>query len=256
MPLLNYSNILKSIGDGLIVTDFMGKIVFTNPASERLSGWSNNDSIGLELEAVLNIRHKKSLAPIGNFIKNVIDYGGIFYIESDVFLISKDGQNFPATFSAAPIKDDSGVLQGIVVTSNDVTELDEAKELAEAATKAKSQFLSNMTHEIRTPMNGVIGMAQLLQDTDLNCEQQNYLTTVIKSGDNLLNIINNILDYSKLDAGMATLESIPFDFELLCQDCLELVSGNAIEKSLSVILDYQPDCQRHFTGDPSRLRQM
>ena len=105
-------------------------------------------------------------------------------------------------------------------------------------------------------MNGVIGMAQLLQDTDLNCEQQNYLTTIIKSGDNLLNIINNILDYSKLDAGMATLESIPFDFELLCQDCLELVSGNAIEKSLSVILDYQPDCQRHFTGDPSRLRQM
>lgn len=256
MPLLDYPNILRSIGDGLIVADLQGKIVFSNPVSEQLSGWNESESIGLELETVLNIRYKKSDAPIEKLVKSVIDSQGIFYMETDVYLIRKDGQKFPTAFSAAPIMDNLGGLSGIVVTYNDVIELDEAKELAEAATKAKSQFLSTMSHEIRTPMNGVIGMAQLLQDTELSNEQIDYLGTIIKSGNNLLAIIDNILDYSKLDADMTTLESIPFDLEALCQDCMELVSGNAIGKSLSFIFDYQPDCPRHFTGDPSRLRQI
>lgn len=256
MPLLDYPNILKSIGDGLVVADLQGLIVFSNPMSTQLSGWNESESLGLQLETVLNICNKGSGEPIENILKSVTSCSGVFYMEADVYLIRKDGIKFPTSFSAAPIEDETGKLKGIVVTYNDVTELDEAKELAVAATKTKSQFLSTMSHEIRTPMNGVIGMTQLLQDTELSNEQKEYLSTIIKSGTNLLAIIDNILDFSKLDVGMTNLESIPFDFELLCQDCLELASGNAIGKPLEFIFDYGPDCSRHFTGDPSRLRQI
>ncbi|MCP4983352.1 MAG: response regulator, partial [Gammaproteobacteria bacterium] len=135
-------------------------------------------------------------------------------------------------------------------------ELLTAKIAAENAAIAKSQFLATMSHEIRTPMNGVIGMAQLLEDTSLTDEQKDYLSTITRSGNNLLSIINDILDFSKLDAEMAELESISFDLERVCQDCVVLISGNAKDKEIEIILDYHPDCPRHLMGDPSLIRQI
>ncbi|MFT5450785.1 MAG: signal transduction histidine kinase/CheY-like chemotaxis protein [Enterobacterales bacterium] len=135
-------------------------------------------------------------------------------------------------------------------------ELTKAKNAAEKMVQAKNKFLSTMSHEIRTPMNGVIGMAQLLEDTPLSDEQKGYLGSITRSGNSLLSIINDILDFSKLDIDKMQIESIVFNLERVCEECMELMAGNGKDKNVEFIFDYDPDCPRYFTGDPSRVRQI
>ena len=127
---------------------------------------------------------------------------------------------------------------------------------AEAAAVSKGRFLSTMSHEIRTPMNGVIGMAQLLEDTYLTGEQKYYVSNITRSGNSLLSIINDILDFSKLDVDKVEIESIVFNLEKMCEECMELMAGTNKGKHIDFIFDYEPDCPRYFTGDPSRVRQI
>ena len=164
---------------------------------------------------------------------------------------------------AFPMHDADGEVYATCWIGLDVTarrladaETARARDVALAATAAKSAFLATMSHEIRTPMNAVIGMTGLLLETDLDAQQRDYVETVRSSGDALLVVINDILDFSKIEAGELHLESTAFDLRACAEGSLELVAQAAAAKDLDLVLEVAPGCPARVVGDAGRLRQV
>ncbi|MBE0565126.1 MAG: response regulator [Krumholzibacteria bacterium] len=159
-----------------------------------------------------------------------------------------------------------GMLLGVIVLPTfyqtllrrlrKMQELEVALARSRLADKAKDQFLATMSHEIRTPMNGVLGMAQALEDTELNPDQREHLAIISRSVEALLHIINDILDYSKITSNNLSLEQVPFDLRRVLEDVQSLLHSTAAAKGLDLEFAYPEDAPRHFRGDPTRIRQI
>ncbi|MFB8790127.1 MAG: PAS domain S-box protein [Potamolinea sp.] len=167
-----------------------------------------------------------------------------------------DGSTIYLRWAVQPWYTPEGSVGGVVIVTDSINELVEAREAAIETSRLKSQFLANMSHEIRTPMNGVLGMTQLLLQTDLNSEQLDFVQTLRVSGQNLLTLINDILDFSKLEADEMRLEMLEFDLNSCLEDVTDLLATLAQNKDIELAVLIDAEVPRKLQGDAGRLRQV
>ena len=401
---------LASIGDGVIMTDSLGRVTFLNREAERLTGWMHREAEGRPLPAVFHVINEQTRQPVEDPVEKVLRLGTVVGLANHTILVAKDGREIPIDDSGAPIRQDDGTVHGAVLVFRDFTEqkrvqkslarlaaivessddaiiskdlngviqtwnagaeylfgyraeevigqpilillpperiqeeeqilasvltgtrverletvrvakdgrridvsvtvspvkdqdgqiigaskiardisdrkqaeeelrlardelelrvqertadlmranseLEQARQAAEAASRAKSAFLANMSHEIRTPLNGVIGMTELVLKSPLSTQQHGYLMTVRDSGESLLSVINDILDFSKIEAGKVALDSTTFDLRESVGDTMKSFALRAHERGLELTCYIRPEVPHWVVGDYGRLRQV
>ncbi|MGL4205323.1 MAG: response regulator [Aeromonadaceae bacterium] len=255
--------ILRSVEDGIVGVDPDGYISFVNPAVLNMLGYAEAELIGEVIHDRLHYAYPDGRPlPLEECVISRCAHDGVSRKVDNEVLWCKDGRSLPVEYTIAPVYKAEQIV-GAVIVFQDITErrqaeaaMRKAKEMAEEATRLKSDFLANMSHEIRTPMNAIIGMSHLALQTDLDRQQRNYIEKVNKAAVNLLGIINDILDFSKIEAGKLTMEQIEFRLEDVMDHLASMVGLKAEEKGVELLYAAAPDLPTALIGDPLRLGQV
>lgn len=258
-----YESISETLREGIYVQALDGRCIYINSEAERLLGWERAALIGKPVHDTIHYLNADGEHLPGfdcPIMLDVTEYGHAN--RDDQVFVRRDGGIFPVELSSQSVMR-NGKFDGVVVAFRDISErkrheasLRQAKEDAEAASRAKGDFLANVSHEIRTPMNGILGMTELALDTELTHEQREYLLLVKSSADALLTIINDILDFSKIESGKLNIEPIEFSLEQMLRDTMKTLATRAHQKQLELLLHLAPDVPDRVEGDPGRLRQV
>ncbi len=254
-----YRHVVNHVHEVIFQTDTQTAFTFLNPAWHEVTGFPQDSSLGKLMTDFIHPDHQEDLY---RSLQKLFS-GETDQLRCDTRLLTADHDFRWIHLWISLLEDENRQICGTTGTINDITlrkqsetALISAKEAAEAATRAKSEFLATMSHEIRTPMNGVLGMAQLLLETPLSNEQKEYASTLFHSGQALLTIINDILDFSKIEAGKLTIEKIPFNLQRLTEEVCDLLQAQVQSKGLEMVLCYHVSCPRLLIGDPNRIRQI
>ncbi|NOS81645.1 MAG: response regulator, partial [Nitrospira sp.] len=268
--------------DAVVTIDAGGAIVTWNIQAEVIFGWSEQEVVGEPLESIIiparyREAHRQELAQFRESRET-----SLLNRRVELTAMRKDGAEFPVEWSMTAISVDGGYVLSSFI--RDITErkqaeeaqgkyraqleleavmrtetlkaLEEAKNLAEAASKVKSEFLAHISHEIRTPMNGILGMTELLRQTPLSTKQGHFVDTVYRSGAALLKLLNDVLDLSKVEAGKVELERIRFDLNKTVREVVDLFVDQAEGKGIELTCVLDESVPSVLQGDPVRLQQV
>ncbi|MBV8166714.1 MAG: response regulator [Alphaproteobacteria bacterium] len=252
--------IVDSVADAIVTIDRGGRIQQWSRGAERIFGYDADEAIGMDLTVLMpashGVRHPRYIdAFLTTRDPKIIGIG------RELTAIRKDGSEFPIDLTVTEVSgiDEvlfTGILRDITDRKRAERELIDARQQAEAASRAKSEFLATMSHEIRTPMNGVLGMANLLASTPLNERQSRLIENLLRSGQALMGIINDVLDFSKVEAGRLELIETDFEPREIVAEVTDLFAERCTDKGLELIYVVDEAVPASVRGDPNRLRQI
>jgi len=268
-------NLFEFFLDPILICDGKGVITKPNRAFCEMVGYQEAEIIGRMVNDFTPVETGKYMSKTGEGIylnQSFLDFGleqlDRLFTQGSIsdwkaYTLNRSGELIPTLSSAACAYDENGDLSGTFIVLRDITqqrkaemEMIASKERAEEANLSKSSFLANMSHEIRTPMNGVIGFTDILLNTRLDAEQEDYVKTIKRSGEALISLINDILDFSKIEAGKISIEEIDFDIELLAHDVCELIRPRIGGKKIELLCRIGENVPSRIKGDPYRFRQV
>lgn len=253
-----YRKIIENMNLGMLELDDEERIIFANQQFCTMSGYDTDELYGEKADEIfpetatdriINEQSWKSRYGISNRYEFMVH--------------TKSGEARWWLVSTAPLHNPDGSLKGSIGIHLDITrqkkmekDLRDAMQAAERSSQAKEAFLANMSHEIRTPINAIMGMGKLLAKSNLNKQQLFYLSSIRTASENLLVVINDVLDISKIEAGKVNIENIPFDMDQLVRHAINMLAPKAEEKGLSVVCEVDENISHSLIGDPYRINQV
>jgi two-component system, sensor histidine kinase and response regulator len=253
--------ILELSFDAFAEMDAYGNVTEWNKQAASIFGWTPAEAAGKSLNDMIVAGPSRETyhAEIAAALQSMSGEVGTRRFEIDA--VARDGREIPAEITVSAIRRDATLsfaafIRDLSERKRFERDLRVAKEAAEESNKAKSTFLATMSHEIRTPMNGILGMTELVLESELTTEQREFMGLVQLSAESLLSIINDILDFSKIEAGKLELEIIPFDIRDYVGETMKALSFRSDQKKLELIYEVDPGVPETLLGDPGRIRQV